>query len=354
MKRDIKSMLFSELAEFFESTGEPGYRTKQVFSALHKGVTAFSDMKNLSLSLREILDSKFFISSADLLEKQVSETDNTEKYLWRVQDDDAVECVLMEYEHGVSVCISTQVGCRMGCIFCASSLEGLKRNLTASEMLDQVIFTQLSFGRRISNVVLMGIGEPLDNFDNVMRFIKLINDPNGIKIGARHITLSTCGIIESIDKLLDYDVQLTLAISLHAPDDETRTHLVPANGKYGVKELINAGERYFKKTGRRVTYEYAMIDGVNDSKEHAMQLSLLLKGKASHLNLITLSDVKERGFNASTAKSVSKFTEILKKNGMNFTIRRSLGADIEASCGQLRRRILRSENGNSYGVIRNN
>jgi 23S rRNA (adenine2503-C2)-methyltransferase len=340
MKIDIKSMLPSELEEYFISVGEQRFRAKQVFSWLHSGVRTFADMTNLSLTLREKLDREFFISMPELIEKQISETDDTAKYLWRLQEDDTVECVLMQYPHGNTVCISTQVGCKMGCTFCASSIDGFKRNLTASEMIDQVLFTQLDTGKRVSNVVLMGIGEPLDNFDNVMRFVKLICHPSGMNIGARHITLSTCGIIENIDRLAGYDVQLTLAISLHAPDDETRSKLMPINQKTGIKKLFEAGERYFIETGRRVTYEYALIDGVNDTAGQARLLSNHLKSTASHLNLIPLSNVQESLFKASSKENASQFTNILSKHGINYTMRRSLGTGIEASCGQLRRRVV--------------
>jgi 23S rRNA (adenine2503-C2)-methyltransferase len=290
--------------------------------------------------MREKLNNEFYITVPELLKKQVSKKDGTAKYLWRIQGDDMVECVLMQYSHGDTVCISTQVGCRMGCTFCASSLDGFKRNLTASEMLDQVIFTGLDAGKRISNVVLMGIGEPLDNFDNVMRFIRLICHPSGINIGARRLTLSTCGIIENIDRLAEYDVQLTLAISLHAPDDETRSFLMPLLGGAGVNELMEAGKRYYKTTGRRVTYEYAIIDGVNDSTKQAESLSLLLKDSASHLNLLLMSDVRERALKPGKPENVKAFIDILDRNSVNYTKRRSLGADIDASCGQLRRRAL--------------
>jgi len=342
MKRDIKSMYPSELEEYFESIGEPRFRARQVFSWLHKGARAFADMTNLSLKLRDLLDEEFLITVPGLTQKQVSKTDGTVKYLWRVQEDDLIESVLMEYEHGNTICISTQVGCKMGCVFCASTIGGLKRNLAASEMLDQVLFTALDAGKRISNIVLMGIGEPLDNFDNVTRFIKLVTHPQGMNIGSRHLTVSTCGIIENIDRLSEYSVQLTLAISLHAPDDETRSRLVPLNRYTGVRNLIDACERYFNKTGRRVTFEYAMIDKVNDSPKHAALLAELLQNTGSHLNLIMLSAVPQRALNASTKESVAGFTGVLAKRGINFTVRRSLGIDIEASCGQLRRRNLNS------------
>jgi len=346
MKSDIKSMLPGELEDYFISIGEQKFRAEQVFSALHKGILTFSEIKTISADLREKLDNEFYISSLKLIEKQVSKTDNTSKYLWQLGDGETVECAVMVYKHGTTLCISTQVGCKMGCIFCASSALGLKRNLTASEMLDQIIFTQQDLtplkqgGQRIKNIVLMGVGEPLDNFDNVIRFIKIINDQSGIKIGARHITVSTCGMIENIDKLTMYDVQLTLAISLHAPDDDTRTYLMPVNRKGDVKALFDAGKRYFNKTGRRVTYEYAVIENINDSSDQAVSLSNFIKESHGHLNLILLNDIKNSKLKPGSIKSVYRFRDILTKNGVNCTIRRSLGTDIEAACGQLRRRNL--------------
>ena len=338
MKKDIKSMLPEELAEYFKSIGERNYRAGQVFRWLHSGAKDFREMTNLPEMLRERLDEGFFITVPVILEKQISEQDGTIKHLWRMDDGNTVESVVMEYEHGHTVCISTQVGCRMGCVFCASALGGLARNLTASEMLDQILFTQMDIGIRLSNVVLMGIGEPLDNFDNVVRFLSIINHPSGMNVGARHITLSTCGIIENIDKLAEYGIQLSLAVSLHAPDDETRSRLMPINRKTGVDELFRACGRYFKSTGRRISYEYALIDGVNDTQGHAELLAGKIIATGSHLNLLLLSDVPESRINASTPENLKAFTGILKTNGVPFTIRRKLGSDIDASCGQLRRR----------------
>ena len=339
-RQDIKSMLPEELEEYFTAIGEKKYRAMQVFRWLHSGVTAFGEMSNLSTLLREKLDKEFYISSPVLVEKQVSKLDGTVKYLWRMQDGNTVESVLMEYEHGLTVCISTQVGCRMGCAFCASSIGGLVRNLAASEMLDQVLFAQLDAGSRISNVVAMGIGEPLDNFDNFVRFFKLVTHTSGLNIGARHITVSTCGIVENIDKLAGYDIQLSLAVSLHAADDETRSLLMPINKSTSIDELFRACDRYFRATGRRISYEYVMIDGVNDTARHAEQLASRLVGSGSHLNLIILNDVSERSFRTSKAGSVQAFTRLLDKRGVNFTVRRRLGADIDASCGQLRAKRL--------------
>jgi len=338
LKKDIKSMMPEETAEYFKSAGEQSFRAQQVFTWLHKGVTGFDDMTDLSADLRKKLDDDFVITFPDLVDKRISQKDGTIKYLLRVSDNDTVECVFMEHNHGTSLCISTQIGCKMNCKFCASTLEGFKRNLSPSEMLDQILFTRADTNKRISNVVLMGTGEPLDNFDNVMKFLKLVSHPKGINIGSRHLTLSTCGITENIDRLVEYDVQLTLAISLHAPDDETRSYLIPTNRNTGVKELFQAGSRFFQKTGRRVTYEYAMIDGVNDSIDQAKTLSELLTGSQSHLNIIKLNDIAESELKPSSKKNVDDFIGILSKNRVNFTVRRSLGSDIEAACGQLRRR----------------
>jgi len=336
MKRDIKSMYLSEIEEHFEKAGHERYRAKQVFAWLHKGVSSFDEMTNISLNLRSSLDDEFYITSPIVIKKQVSKVDGTIKYLWRLHDGEAIESVLMQYAHGNSICISTQVGCKMGCLFCASTIGGFKRNLTASEMLDQVLFTKQDSGKKISNIVLMGIGEPLDNFENVMRFIEIVRHKAGINIGSRHLTVSTCGIIENIDRIAEYGVQLTVAISLHAPDDSTRMYLIPSSKGTPVESLMAACNRYFSKTGRRVTYEYALIDKVNDSPESAKMLSKLLKNTGSHLNLITLSSFKESNFKSSPAESIDRFTEVLKENKVNYTLRRSLGADINASCGELR------------------
>jgi 23S rRNA (adenine2503-C2)-methyltransferase len=339
-KTDIKSMFLTELVEYFDSIGERSYRAEQVFRWLHSGVTSFDEMTNISEILRDKLDDEFYITVPALAKKQISQQDGTIKYLWQMADGSAIESVVMEYAHGNTICVSTQVGCRMGCIFCASAYGGLVRNLMASEILDQVLFSQADSGKRISNVVLMGIGEPLDNFDNVIRFLKLINHPSGMNIGARHISVSTCGIIENIDKLAYHDIQLTLTVSLHAPDDETRTCLMPINRVTGVENLLEACIRYYQKTGRRVSYEYTMIDGVNDTLRHAGILARKLKNTGSHINLILLSNVFGNSLRASSPESVKAFTGVLERERVNFTIRRSLGGDIDASCGQLRRQAI--------------
>ena len=338
MKRDIKSMLPSELSECFAAMGERAFRAEQTFRWLHGGARTFREMTNLPETLRERLDGEFYITAPEVLKKQISKIDGTVKYLWRLDDGNTVESVLMEYEHGLTVCISTQVGCAMGCVFCASAIDGFIRNLAAAEMLDQVMFSQMDVGRRISNVVLMGMGEPLDNFQNVLTFIRLIIHPSGMNIGARHITLSTCGIIENIDKLAEHGIQLSLAASLHAPDDETRSRLIPINKLSGVDELICACDRYYRATGRRISYEYALIDGVNDSERHAELLSQKIGKSGSHVNLIVLNGVTEHALKASPQGKVDRFAAILKERGVNYTIRRRLGLDIDAACGQLRRR----------------
>ena len=337
MQIDIKSLEPEELSTLFSEIGEKSFRAKQVFKWLHGGVQSFEEMTNLPASLRNTLDSRCRITVPRIARKQVSAQDGTIKYLWELADNNTVESVLMSYEHGNTICISTQVGCRMGCAFCASTLGGLVRNLSPSEMLDQVMFSGLDAGKRISNIVLMGIGEPLDNFENVIKFLSLVNNPLGMNIGMRHISLSTCGLAENIDKLGVYNLQLTLSVSLHAADDETRSRIMPVNKRFGVERLLKSCDDYFAKTGRRISYEYAMISGVNDSVRHAEIISEKLKGKGSHLNLILLNNVEEREFEPSTAKNIKAFTRVLDKNSINYTFRRRLGSDIDASCGQLRR-----------------
>lgn len=335
---DLKSMSLVEMTSFFKELGEPPFRAKQVFIWLHRGVTSFHEMSNLSKPLREKLSRTCLLAPPQVERKQVSAQDGTIKYLWRLADGNCIETVLMRYHHGNTVCISSQVGCRMGCVFCASTLGGKVRDLTAAEMLDQVIFTQLDSCAPVSNVVLMGIGEPLDNFDTVLRFLKLVNHPDGLNIGMRHISLSTCGLVEKIDKLADYGLQLTLSVSLHAPDDETRTSIMPTNKAVGVEALFAACRRYFEKTGRRISYEYAMIDGVNDSDQQADLLAQQLKGTPGHVNLIPLNEVAESPLKPS--RRVAAFQKRLEDRGVTATVRRKLGGDIDASCGQLRRKAM--------------
>ncbi|NLF34836.1 MAG: 23S rRNA (adenine(2503)-C(2))-methyltransferase RlmN [Clostridiales bacterium] len=333
---DIKSMTAEELTDWLKGVGQPGFRGKQVFSWLWRGVTDFDQMSDLPKSLRAFLKENALLTPPVAVRKQVSALDGTIKYLWRLSDGNCVESVLMRYHHGNTVCVSSQVGCRMGCAFCASTLEGRVRNLTPAEMADQVLFTGLDAGEEISNIVLMGIGEPLDNFDAVLRFLTLVNHPQGLNIGMRHISLSTCGLPEEIDKLAAYGLQLTLSISLHAPDDETRSKLMPVNRGVGVKALMAACGRYFQATGRRISYEYALIDGVNDTDVHADRLAALMKDAHGHVNLIPLNHVEERTLRPS--RRVAAFQRRLEDRGVTVTVRRRLGEDIDASCGQLRRR----------------
>ena len=337
MKKDIKSRLPDELREELAALGQPAFRAKQIFRWLHRGVRSFDEMTDISKDLRATLSEQYFLTPPEVAQKSESAQDGTIKYLWRLGDGETVESVLMSYKHGESVCVSSQVGCRRGCAFCASTIGGLVRNLEPSEILDQVLFAAIDSGRRISNIVLMGIGEPLDNFDNVMRFLELVTHPDGMGIGARHISLSTCGPMGQVDKLSEFGLQLTLSVSLHAPDDETRLGLMPVNRECGVSELMASCRRYFDKTGRRISFEYAMIDGVNDSADHARALTRLLRGVPWHLNLILLNEVSERPLRPSNPESVRIFTQILESKGVNFTFRRRLGTDIEAACGQLRR-----------------
>ena len=333
---DLKSMTLEEITSLLKEWGEPAFRGKQVFRWLHRGVTSFEDMSDLSKTLRDKLAENCFITAPQVERKQVSKLDGTVKYLWRLGDENCVETVLMRYHHGNTVCISSQVGCRMGCAFCASTIGGKVRDLTPAEMLDQVLFTQLDSGEIISNIVLMGIGEPLDNFDTVMRFLELVNHPEGLNIGMRHISLSTCGLTEKIDKLAQYKLQLTLSVSLHAPDDETRSKIMPVNKSVGVERLFETCRRYFETTGRRISYEYAMIDGVNDHDWQADLLVKHLKGTPGHVNLIPLNEVAESALHPS--RRIREFQKRLEQQGVTVTVRRKLGGDIDASCGQLRRK----------------
>lgn len=321
--------------------GEPAFRAGQIFQWLHRGAASFEEMTNLPKALREKLAGACALTVPTVERKQISRLDGTIKYLWRLSDGNCVETVLMRYHHGNTVCISSQVGCRMGCVFCASTIGGKVRNLTPAEMLDQVLFTQLDSGAEISNIVLMGIGEPLDNLETVLRFLELVNSPEGMNIGMRHISLSTCGLVEQIDKLAEYRLQLTLSVSLHAPDDETRSRIMPVNRSVGVEKLFACCRRYFETTGRRISYEYAMIDGVNDTDWQADLLVRHLRGTPGHVNLIPLNDVAESPLKPS--RRVRQFQKRLESQGVTATVRRKLGGDIDASCGQLRRKRMEEE-----------
>ena len=341
--KDIKSMTRAELAQELSGLGEPAFRAKQVFSWLHRGAR-FEEMTNLPKALRERLASEYELHLPEVARKQVSARDGTVKYLWRLRDGHCVESVLMRYHHGNTVCISSEVGCAMGCAFCASTRGGLVRRLLPSEMLDQVLFTQLDSGLPVSNIVLMGIGEPLDNYDNVRRFLTLVNDPEGMNIGMRHISLSTCGLVEGIDRLAEENLQLTLSVSLHAPDDALRSRLMPVNRRYDIETLLAACRRYFDKTGRRISFEYAMIDGQNDTPEMAALLIRRLRGLPAHVNLIPLNRIEESPLQPSTRQAVLAFQQALEAAGVTATVRRTLGSDIDASCGQLRKKYEKTTN----------
>lgn len=331
-------MTLAELQDAFAALGEPKFRAKQVFAWLHRGAVSFEAMTNLSKHLRETLDSLYFINKPTVARKQISRLDGTIKYLWRLRDGNCVESVVMQYHHGNTVCISSEVGCPMGCKFCASTIGGLVRRLEPSELLDQVLFSQLDSGLPISNIVLMGIGEPLDNFDNVMRFLELVNSPDGMNIGMRHISLSTCGLVDKIEQLAERDLQLTLSVSLHSPDDESRSKIMPVNRRWPVDTLLSACRDYFAKTGRRISFEYTMISGVSDSPEQAQLLAKKLAGMGAHVNMIPLNNVTESGLHTSSRQAIRRFQTILEEHGVTATLRRTLGSDIDASCGQLRRK----------------
>ena len=334
---EIKSLSIDELKTALKEMGEKPFRAGQIFKWLHEGVESFEEMSNLSKDLRARLAENFLLTVPEVARKQVSRVDGTVKYLWRLRDGNCVESVLMHYEHGVSVCVSTQVGCRMGCKFCASTLDGVERGLTAGEMLSQIYAIQKDCGERVHGTVLMGSGEPLDNYDNVLKFLRLINDPNGQNMGQRHITLSTCGLVEKIYALAEENLQITLAVSLHAPNDEIRTQTMPVAKLYDMDRLLQACREYAEKTKRRITFEYALIHGVNDGDAHARELAGRLRDMLCHVNLIPVNDVKERNYIKSSAERVKRFASILSENGVETTVRRKLGSDIDAACGQLRR-----------------
>ena len=338
MMNHIKSMTLPEMGEVLKAWGQPAFRAKQVFTWLHKGVGSYQEMTNLPQSLRQQLEESYPLYRPQVVRKQQSQKDGTIKYLWRLSDGNCVETVLMRYHYGNTVCISTEVGCAMGCAFCASTLGGLVRRLEPHEMLDQVLFTQIDSGMPVSHIVLMGIGEPLDNFNNVLRFLELVNSPDGMNISMRHISLSTCGLVPKIDKLAEHKLQLTLSVSLHAPTNEIRSTIMPVNKAYPVEALLAACRRYYEATGRRISFEYAMIHGVNDTQAAAKQLLQDLKGLPAHVNLIPLNHVEESPLKPSTRQAVQRFQKLLEDGGVPATVRRTLGGDIDASCGQLRRK----------------
>ena len=335
--RDIKSKTLAELREELGTLGLPKYRADQVYSWLHRGVTDFSQMSNLSKALREDLAQRYDIAWAEIRQKQVSK-DGTVKYLFRLPDGEHVESVLMRYHHGTSICISTQVGCKMNCSFCATGKSGFSRNLSASEILSQVQAASLDEGERISHIVLMGMGEPLDNYDNVLRFLELVTSPEGLNVSMRHISLSTCGLVDRIYDLADKRLQLTLSVSLHAPNDEIRSRTMPVNRRWNMEQLLKACKYYCERTGRRISFEYAMISGVNDMDWCAKELASRLKGILAHVNLIPVNDVTGTGYKKSGLERQKRFVSLLEERGVTATVRRTLGSDIDASCGQLRRK----------------
>ena len=340
----LKSMTQAEIGAVLKELGQPAFRAKQVYTWLHKGVRSFDEMSNLPKALRELLNEKYPLHIPKVVRKQESQHDGTIKYLWELADGNCVETVLMRYHYGNTVCISTEVGCRMGCAFCASTIGGLVRRLEPYEILDQVLFTQLESSQPISHIVLMGIGEPLDNFDNVMRFLELVNSPDGMNISMRHISLSTCGLVPMIDRLAEKKLQISLAISLHGPNDEIRDRIMPVNKAYPIEELLAACRRYYAATSRRIHFEYAMIDGVNDREQDARELLRRLKGLQAHVNMIPLNHVEESPLKPSTRQAVQRFQKILEDGGIPATVRRTLGGDIDASCGQLRRKYTKEKN----------
>ena len=343
MKKDIRAYTYEELQEEMTALGEKKFRAKQLYEWLHvKLAGSFDEMTNLSRELRERLNETYMILPVELLERQESSLDGTNKFLFMLHDQNVVESVFMRSKHGNSVCISSQVGCRMGCRFCASTIGGLVRNLSASEMLGQVYAIQRITGERVSNVVIMGTGEPLDNYENFLRFIRLLTDEHGLHISQRNVTVSTCGIVPKMRELAEEDLQITLALSLHGTTQEKRKELMPVANKYGLQDVLHACDEYFEKTGRRITFEYSLVHGVNDTDEDAAELVRILKPRNCHLNLIPVNPVKERSFVRPSRKNALNFKNKLEKSGINVTIRREMGADIDGACGQLRRRYVQT------------
>ena len=340
-KKDIASYSFEELQEEMLAIGEKGFRSRQIYSWIHeKLVDDFEEMTNLSKTLRQKLEAAYEIRRVEMEKRQISKIDGTNKFLFCLKDGNMVESVLMKYKHGNSVCISSQVGCRMGCRFCASTLDGLERNLTPSEMLRQVYQIQKITGERVSNIVIMGTGEPLDNYDNFLKFIHMVSDEHGLNISQRNITASTCGIVPNIRRLAEEKLQITLALSLHGSNQEKRRSLMPVANKYELQEVLEACDYYFEKTGRRITFEYSLVHGVNDTPEDAKELMGILKNRNCHLNLIPVNPIKERNYEKPDKKSAENFKNKLEKNGINVTIRREMGSDIDGACGQLRRKTM--------------
>lgn len=349
-KIDIKSMYLEEIEDDFSKHGFPKYKAKQVFKWLSKGAGLFDEMSDLSIEHRKTFSNIYYISNVSIERKFISKIDGTIKYLFKLNDKDFIESVLMKYKHGYSICVSTQVGCRMGCKFCATGKSGFSRNLMPSEILSQVILARTDNNIRISNIVLMGMGEPLDNYDNVLRFLKLVSCEYGINIGLRHISLSTCGIVDKIYDLAKERLPITLSVSLHAPNNKLRSVIMPINNKWGIDDLIEVCKNYIKETNRRISFEYAMLKGINDTDKCARELSERLYGMLCHVNLILVNEVKGSKYKKSERERVKNFVRILSQRGINVTVRRKLGADIEASCGQLKRSYLKKA-GNTYENI---
>ena len=341
---DIRSLDLREMQQLAERMEEKTFRGKQLFQWVHgHQVSSWDEMSNLSVKFREKLAEEFVLNPLHIEKKQLSKKKDTAKYLFKLPDGNYIESVWMKYHHGNSVCISSQVGCRMGCTFCASTLSGLARNLSAGEMLSQIYEIQRETGERVSNVIVMGMGEPLDNYDNLIRFVKLLSDQDGIRISQRNITVSTCGLVDGIRKLMKEKLQITPAISLHAPNDDIRQQTMPVARRYSMDELLLACRDYFQETKRRITFEYSMIRGVNDSAEQAVELAGRLRGLNCHINLIPLNEVKGRSCSRSRQTDIERFKKILEKQGMNVTIRREMGSDIDAACGQLRQNYMNEE-----------
>ena len=337
---NLKDLEYTELEEFLAELEEPSFRTGQIFSWLSKGVTSFDEMTNISKKTREKLRESSFISHLAIREKYVSAIDGTVKYLFELPDGNCIESVVMRYHHGLTICVSSQVGCRMGCGFCASTIGGLYRSLTPGEILDQIIFAEKDLSERIGNIVMMGIGEPFDNYDNVIKFLHNVNHPQGLNIGYRHISISTCGLVDKIYRLGKEDIPVTLCVSLHAPNDKIRKKIMPVANKWSMEQLLEACRDHVKRTKRRVTFEYSLIQGINDSAENARELAERLCGMLCHVNLIPVNKVEEREYKKSPVQTIQKFQKILTEHGVNATIRRELGSDIHASCGQLRKKVL--------------
>lgn len=343
-RADLKSMTLPELTEYLKDLGEKPFRAKQLYQWMHvKLAASLDEMTNLSKEMRGILKGTAFYASLNPVDVRISQIDGTRKYLFELEDGNVIESVLMRYKHGNSVCISSQVGCRMGCRFCASTLDGLERNLRPSEMLEQIYRIQRDTGERVSNVVVMGSGEPMDNYDNLIRFIHLLTDENGLHISQRNVTVSTCGIVPRIRQFAEENLQVTLALSLHAPNDEVRKTLMPVANSFALKDVLDACHYYFEKTGRRLTFEYSLVKGVNDNLDEARALADLLKGQHGHVNLIPVNPIKERDFKQSDRKAVEEFKQYLEKRGINVTVRREMGRDIDGACGQLRKSYIEKE-----------